>query len=140
MSVPPETEGGGGERVLGVELPAALFGKAAGDGGGLALLVGETAGGEGFDGGDGGEDLEDPLGDGDICGWFRRVVLQLDGGGGTGGEQLDEEGLGELRHRRCDAGAELGEAGFDGELGILPKNLGEGLDGFGGLGSQGGDL
>src|SRR5262245_25326050 len=53
MSVPPETEGGGGEGVLGVKLSAPLCGEVAGEGGGLALFVGQAAGGEGFNGGDG---------------------------------------------------------------------------------------
>ncbi len=108
---------------------------------GSGVGVGHAAGGQRFDGGNGGEDLEDLLSDGDSrTARLRRVGLQLDGGGVAVGEQLDEERPGELRHGGRDAGAEQGEPAIDIELGALPEERREGLGAFGDLGSQGGQL
>src|SRR5215218_3550712 len=74
------------EAVLLLKLGFAVGGEGAGDAG-VGIGVCESACREGFDGGGGGEDLEDVLGDGDLCGWLRRIGLQLDGGGVALGEQ-----------------------------------------------------
>ena len=113
----------------GVELLTTLGGKAEG-GGGLVLLVGKAAGGHRFDGGDCGEDLKDPVGDRDVGWGLGGVVLQLHGGGGAGGEQLDEERLGELRHGGGEACSEGFEAAVGFQLGFLPEDDGDGLVAF----------
>src|SRR5688572_20123666 len=140
LSVGPEAPARA-EAVLLLELGFAIGGEGAGGAcSRVGVGIGHAASGKGFDGGNGGEDLEELLGDRNIKSWLRRVGLQLDGGGVAVGEQLDEQRPRELRHGGRDASAELGEPAIDVKLGALTEQRREGLGAFGDLGSQGGQL